>query len=326
MTRDPSIVAVLVFDRSPLFEMSVPLSVFTPDASAAEGHRFELQSVAAEPGALRTTGGLEIRAPYELDALETAGIVVVPAWRNPHERPGEPVLAALRAAHDDGAVIVGLCLGAFVLAAAGLLDGRRAVTHWAYADTLAADYPLVTVDSAALFVDEGDVLTSAGAAAGIDACLHLVRRTIGAGTAAAIAKRMVVPPQRSGAQAQYLDQPVPERVDDDLFEVIAHALENLGSPLDVEGMAARAHMSRRAFDRKFRAAVGDSPMRWLLHQRVLHAQRLLEGTDLSIDAIARHVGLGAGVSLRPHFRRQVGTSPQAYRQAFRAIDASGRLT
>ena len=326
MTRDPSIVAVLVFDRSPLFEMSVPLSVFTPDASAAEGHRFELQSVAAEPGALRTTGGLEIRAPYELDALQAAGIVVVPAWRNPHERPGEPVLAALRAAHDDGAVIVGLCLGAFVLAAAGLLDGRRAATHWAYADTLAADYPQVTVDSAALFVDEGDVLTSAGAAAGIDACLHLVRRTIGAGTAAAIARRMVVPPQRSGTQAQYLDQPVPERVDDDMFEVITHALEHLGSPLDVEGMAARAHMSRRAFDRRFRAAVGDSPMRWLLHQRVLHAQRLLEGTDLSIDAIARHVGLGAGVSLRPHFRRQVGTSPQAYRQAFRAIDASGRLT
>lgn len=326
MTRDPSVVAVLVFDRSPLFEMSVPLSVFTPDVSSETGHRFELQSVAAEAGVLRTTGGLEIRAPYELDALETAGIVVVPAWRNPHERPGEPVLAALRAAHADGAVIVGLCLGAFVLAAAGLLDGRRAATHWAYTGALAAAYPRVTVDAAALFVDEGDVLTSAGAAAGIDACLHLVRRTVGAGTAAQIARRMVVPPQRSGTQAQYLDQPVPERVDDDLFGVLAHALEHLDSPLDVEGMAARAHMSRRAFDRKFRAAVGDSPMRWLLHQRVLHAQRLLEGTDLSVDAIARHVGLGAGVSLRPHFRRQVGISPQAYRQAFRAVDASGRLT
>jgi transcriptional regulator GlxA family with amidase domain len=326
VTRDPLVVAVLVFDGSPLFEMSVPLSVFTPDVSPEVGHRFELQSVAAETDVLRTTGGLEIRAPYGLDALETAGIVVVPAWRNPHERPGEPVLAALRAAHAGGAVIVGLCLGAFVLAAAGLLDGRRAATHWAYVDALAAGYPDVTVDGAALFVDEGDVLTSAGAAAGIDACLHLVRRTIGAGTAAAIARRMVVPPQRSGTQAQYLDQPVPERVDDDMFQVIAHALEHLGSPLDVDGMAARAHMSRRAFDRKFRAAVGDSPMRWLLHQRVLHAQRLLEGTDLSVDAIARHVGLGAGVSLRPHFRRQVGVSPQAYRQAFRAIDATGRLT
>jgi transcriptional regulator GlxA family with amidase domain len=319
------VVAVLVFDRSPLFEMSVPLSVFTTDVSPG-GHRFELRSVAAEPGPLRTTGGLEIRAPYELDALGTAGIVVVPAWRDPRERPGEPVLAALRAAHADGAVIVGLCLGAFVVAAAGLLDGRRAATHWAFTGALAAAYPKVTVDPAALFVDEGDVLTSAGAAAGIDACLHLVRRMIGAGTAAAIARRMVVSPQRSGTQAQYLDQPVPERVDDDMFAVLAHALENLGSPLDVEGMAARAHMSRRAFDRKFRAAVGDSPMKWLLHQRVLHAQRLLEGTDLSVDAIARHVGLGAGVSLRPHFRRQVGTSPQAYRQAFRAIDASGRLT
>jgi len=320
------VVAVLVFDRSPLFEMSVPLSVFTPDVSSETGHRFELQSVAAEPGPLRTTGGLEIRAPYELDALETAGIVVAPAWRNPQERPGEPVLAALRAAHADGAVIVGLCLGAFVLAAAGLLDGRRAATHWAFTGALASAYPRVTVDAAALFVDEGDVLTSAGAAAGIDACLHLVRRTVGAGTAAQIARRMVVPPQRSGTQAQYLDQPVPERVDDDMFAVLAHALEHLDSPLDVEGMAARAHMSRRAFDRKFRADVGDSPMRWLLHQRVLHAQRLLEGTDLSVDAIARHVGLGAGVSLRTHFRRQVGVSPQAYRQAFRAIDASGRLT
>ena len=326
MTRDPSVVAVLVFDRSPLFEMSVPLSVFTPDVSPEAGHRFELRSVAAEPGPLRTTGGLEIRAPYELDSLETAGIVVVPAWRDPHERPGEPVLAALRAAHADGAVIVGLCLGAFVVAAAGLLNGRRAATHWALTGELAAAYPDVTVDPAALFVDEGDVLTSAGAAAGIDACLHLVRRTIGADTAAAIARRMVVPPQRSGTQAQYLDHPVPERVDDDLFKVLAHALEHLNSPLDVEAMAARAHMSRRAFDRKFRAAVGDSPMRWLMHQRVLHAQRLLEGTDLSVDAIARNVGLGAGVSLRPHFRRQVGTSPQAYRQAFRATDASGRLT
>ena len=326
MTRDPSVVSVLVFDRSPLFEMSVPLSVFSTDVLRGAGHRFELQSVAAEQGPLRTTGGLEIRAPYELDALGTAGIVVVPAWRDPHERPGEPVLAALQAAHADGAVIVGLCLGAFVVAAAGLLDSRRAATHWAFTGALAAAYPKVTVDPAALFVDEGDVLTSAGAAAGIDACLHLVRRTIGAGPAAAIARRMVVPPQRSGTQAQYLDQPVPGRVDDDMFAVLAHALEHLGSPLDVEGMAARAHMSRRAFDRRFRAVVGDSPMRWLLHQRVLHAQRLLEGTDLSVDAIARHVGLGAGVSLRPHFRRQVGISPQAYRQAFRAIDASGRLT
>jgi transcriptional regulator GlxA family with amidase domain len=326
MTRDLSMVAVLVFDRSPLFEMSVPLSVFASDVSPATEHRYELQSVAAEDGALRTTGGLEIRAPYKLEALQNAGIVVVPAWRNPHERPGEPVLAALRAAHAGGAVIVGLCLGAFVVAAAGLLDGKRAATHWAFTGALAAAYPDVTVDAAALFVDEGDVLTSAGAAAGIDACLHLVRRTMGASTAAAIARRMVVPPQRSGSQAQYLDQPVPERVDDVMFGVLAHALEHLDSHLDVDAMAARAHMSRRDFDRKFRAAVGDSPMRWLLNQRVLHAQRLLEGTDLSIDAIARHVGLDAGVSLRPHFRRQVGTSPQAYRQAFRAIDASGRVT
>jgi transcriptional regulator GlxA family with amidase domain len=168
------------------------------------------------------------------------------------------------------------------------------------------------------------VLTSAGAAAGIDACLHLVRRLLGAETASSIARRMISSPHRNGSQAQYLDQPVPERVADDMLAVIAHALEHLDAPLDVDAMAARAHLSRRAFDRRFRAAVGDSPMRWLVHQRVLHAQRLLEGTDLSVDAIARHVGLEAGVSLRPHFRRHVGVSPQAYRDAFRAGDAYGR--
>lgn len=323
MTRDASVVAVLVFDRAPLFEMSVPLSVFGSDALPGSGPRFELQSVAAEPGPLRTTGGLELKAPYGLEALERAGTVVVPAWRDPAERPGEPVLAALRAAHADGAVVVGLCIGAFVLAAAGLLDGKRAATHWACASTLATAYPDVTVDAAALFVDEGDVLTSAGAAAGIDACLHLVRRTFGPAAATAIARRMVVPPQRSGGQSQYIDYPLPQSVGDGLDTVLTHALEHLDSALDVGEMAARANMSRRDFDRKFRAAVGDSPLQWVLHQRVLHAQRLLEGTDLSIDAVARQVGLGAGVSLRPHFRRLVGVSPQRYRETFRAVDASG---
>ena len=324
MTRDPTVVAVLVFDGAPLFEMSVPLSVFGTDTTAGETPTYDLRSVAAEPGPLRTTGGLEVQAPYGLDALETAGIVVVPAWRDPGQRPGEPVLAALRAAHADGAVVVGLCLGAFVLAAAGLLDGRRAVTHWAFADTLAELHPQVSVDPGSLFVDEGDVLTSAGAAAGVDACLHLVRRTAGPAAAAAIGRRMVVPPQRAGSQAQYVDPALPDGVADTLSTVMAHVLEHLDAVVSVDELAARAHMSRRAFDRAFRAAVGESPLRWLVHQRVLRAQRLLEATDLPVDAVARRVGLGAAVSLRPPFTRQVGMSPQRYREAFRAAEAGGR--
>ena len=272
---------------------------------------------------MRTNGGLRLDAPHGLDALDRAGTVVVPVWRDAHERPAEPILAALQAAHADGAVVVGLCLGAFVLAAAGLLDGRRAATHWASAQLLASTYPEVEVDADVLFVDEGDVLTSAGSAAGIDACLHLVRRLHGPAAASAIARRMVVPPQRSGGQAQYIEHPLPpRRSGGELDDVLAYALAHLGNDLGVDDLAARAHLSRRTFDRRFRATTGSSPMQWLLHQRVLHAQRLLEGTDLSVDEVARRVGLSTGVSLRPHFRRAVGVSPQRYRDTFRARPTS----
>jgi transcriptional regulator GlxA family with amidase domain len=216
-----------------------------------------------------------------------------------------------------------------VLAATGLLDGRRAPTHWFHAPVLAARYPKVRVDSSVLFVDDGDLITSAGTAAGIDACLYLVRRGWGARAAAVIARRMVVPPQRSGGQAQYIDHPLPDRYDgDELAEVMTYALEHLDSRLDVNALAERAHLSRRTFDRRFRALSGISPLQWLLHQRILHAQRLLEDTDLPVDAIARQVGLATAVSLRPHFHRLVGVCPQTYRDTFRLSavprgDASG---
>jgi transcriptional regulator GlxA family with amidase domain len=213
---------------------------------------------------------------------------------------------------------VGLCLGAFVLAAAGLLDGRRSATHWFHAATLAAQYPNVRVDASALFVDEGDVVTSAGTAAGLDACLHVVRRFWGARAANAIARRMVVPPQRSGGQAQYVDEPVSEvHAKDDLALSMEYALEHLAEPLAIDALAARAHQSRRTFDRRFRAHTGVSPKQWLLHQRILRSQRLLENTDLSVDTVARQVGLANAVSLRPHFRRILGISPQSYRDSFR---------
>lgn len=320
MPRDRATVAVLMFDRAPMFETAVPISVFGADRTASGAPAFTLLPVAAEPGPLRSTGGVQLHAPYGLDALERAGTVVVPTWRDPLEDPPEPVLAAIRAAHSGGALVVGLCLGAFVLAAAGLLEGRRAATHWFFAPTLAARYPGITVDPDVLFVDDGDLVTSAGTAAGLDACLHVVRRTWGAKAATAIARRMVVPPQRSGGQAQFIDQPVPEvRADESLSSAMTYALEHLAEPLDVDALARRSHLSRRTFDRRFRALTGSSPLQWLLYQRILHARWLLEDTDLPVDTVARHVGLANAVSLRPHFHRVLGVSPQRYRDTFRSV-------
>ncbi|MHB1801394.1 MAG: GlxA family transcriptional regulator [Actinomycetes bacterium] len=312
-------VAVLMFDRAPLFETSVPLSVFGVDRATSGAPRFDVLAVAAHGSSIRTTGGIELTAPHGLEVLRGADVIVVPSWRDPAERPPQPVLDALADAHARGTTVVGLCLGAFVLAAAGLLDGRRAATHWFHAPALAQQYPLVRVDPTVLFVDHGDVLTSAGTAAGIDACLHLVRTAHGARAAAAIARRMVVAPQRAGGQAQFIDQVVLERHGtDQLSDVLDHALAHLADELDVDDLVVRARMSRRTFDRRFRLLTGTSPHQWLLHQRILAAQRLLEDTDLPVDAVATKVGFGTGVSLRPHFRRIVGVSPQAYRGAFRA--------
>ncbi|MFC0435207.1 GlxA family transcriptional regulator [Kutzneria buriramensis] len=317
MSRDKATVAVLMFDRAPMFETSVPISVFGVDRTSTGAPAFTLLPVAGEPGPLTTTGGVQVVPPHGLDALDRAGIVVAPSWRNTAERPPEPALRALRAAHEDGALVVGQCMGAFVLAAAGLLDGRRAATHWFHAPALAANYPLVTVDPGVLYEDDGDVITSAGTAAGIDACLHVVRRLWGASAATAIARRMIVAPQRSGGQAQYIDHPILELPDGDrLGAAMVFALEHLDEPLEVDTLAAHAHLSRRTFDRQFRAVVGISPLQWLLHQRILHAQRMLEQTDLPVDVIARRVGFTAGVSLRPSFRRIVGVSPQDYRNTF----------
>jgi transcriptional regulator GlxA family with amidase domain len=247
--RDAMRVAVMLFDRAPMFEAAVPISVFGVDRSDTGAPRFDLRVVAAEPGPLTTTGGLRLDAPYELDTLDGAGTVVVPSWRDPGEPPPARALEALRTAHADGATIAGLCLGAFVLAAAGLLEGRRAATHWLYAPTLAAAHPDVRVDPTVLYVDHGDVLTSAGTAAGIDACLHLVRRRHGAQAATAIARRMVVPPHRTGGQSQYIEHPVPERADDDpLVGVLDHAVRHLDHDIDVDTLAGRAHLSRRTFD------------------------------------------------------------------------------
>lgn len=320
--RRQEVVAVLLFSGGPIFESSIPLSVFGIDRQDAGVPRYRLLVCAGEEGPLRTTGGLELSAPYGLEALSRAGTVVVPAWRSISQPPPEESLEALRRAHEEGARIVGLCTGAFVLAAAGLLDGRPATTHWMYAPTLAKRYPSVHVDPRELFVDDGDVLTSAGTAAGIDLCLHVVRTDHGSEAANALARRLVVPPRRSdwsGTAQRHLDRSLPEEIGGDpLAEVVAWALEHLHEQFDVETLAARAYMSRRTFDRRFRTLTGSAPLQWLITQRVLQAQRLLETSEYSVDEVAGRCGFRSPVALRGHFRRQLGSSPAAYRAAYRA--------
>jgi transcriptional regulator GlxA family with amidase domain len=252
-----------------------------------------------------------------LDAAGAAGVIIVPAWRAPFEPPPQRLLQVLRDAYEDGAIVAGLCIGAFVLAAAGLLDGRRATTHWLWAPLFRERFPAVEFDPAVLYVDEGRLITSAGTAAGLDACLHLVRRERGARAAAAVARRMVVAPHRAGGQAQFVDSmEISQNTEGPMGELMAWAVAHLNEEITVARLAARLNVSRRTFDRQFRGVTGESPLRWLVHQRIIAAQQLLETTRLTIDAVARNVGFASAISMRPHFRNQVGVSPQQYRQAF----------
>ncbi|WP_327320452.1 helix-turn-helix domain-containing protein [Streptomyces sp. NBC_01235] len=316
--RDPSTVAVVMADGLPLLEMAVPGRIFGLRLDQPDLPRHTVLAVTVEDASITTSDGITLVPPHGIEAIDRAGLVVVPTWHQPGSiAPPERLLAALRQAHRDGAVVAGLCLGAFVVAAAGLLQGRRATTHWAYADALAATYPDITVDGAALYIDEGAVLTSAGSAAGIDACLHLLRRGHGAAAAATVARALVVAPHRTGNQAQFIPAPIPPAAHGDaLDDVIAHTLANLAQPADIDALARRANMSRRTFDRRFSARTGSPPLKWLLTQRVLLAQHLLESTSLPVDVVARRTGFSDAVALRPHFRRLVGIPPQAYRQAF----------
>lgn len=319
--RRAETIAVLLFAETPILESSIPISVFGVDRRDAGVPNYRLLVCAAEPGPLRTTGGVELIAPHGLDGLHRAGTVIVPAWHSPSRKPPAPVLEALRRAHREGARVVGLCGGAFVLAAAGLLDDRPATTHWMYAPALAKSFPKVRVDPRELYVDDGDVLTSAGTAAGIDLCLHLVRIDHGADAANALARRLVVPAHRVGGQAAYMDLSLPEEISGDpLATVISWALENLQEKFDIEVLATRAYMSRRTFDRRFRSLTGSAPLQWLLTQRVLQAQRMLETTELQVEEIARRCGFRSPVALRGHFRKQLGIPPAAYREAFRTRD------
>ncbi len=311
-------VALVVFDRIAPFEMAVPCEVFGADRSDMGLPNYRFLVCAAEEGLLRTDAEFGIVAPYGLDALYEAQTVVLPAWRDVEEVPPTKLLDALREVYERGTRIVSLCTGAFILAAAGLLDGRRVTTHWMHAGRLAERFPRVEVDPNVLYIDEGQVLTSAGTAAGIDLCLHLVRLDHGAEVANAFARRMVVPPHRDGGQAQYVRMPVAESHEEEpLSGTLAWAGANLGEPLTVSGMAQHARMSERTFARRFREVTGTTPLRWVLRQRILAAQRRLESSEDPVERIAQDCGFGTGATLRLHFGREVGVSPTRYRNTFK---------
>ncbi|MBM2615405.1 helix-turn-helix domain-containing protein [Actinoplanes sp. LDG1-06] len=326
MTREATTVGIIVGDGAPILEVAVAPRVFEIDHSRRGGPRFDVRAAGEHPSRLGTSAGIALHAPHPLSALDGAGVVVIPGWRLPGGRPTAPeVLDAVRRAHDEGATVVGLCLGAFVLAEAGLLDGRRATTHWLCLAEFAGRFPDVDVVGDALFVDEGRIVTSAGSAAGLDACLHLLRREHGPEVANTTARALVVAPQRPGGQAQFVEQPVPPLdAGDPVTTAMRFALEHLDDPgLDVARLAAEASLSRRSFDRRFRDTAGCSPLQWLLHQRVLRAQHILSTTALPIDTVARACGFSDGVALRPHFRRLVGVPPQTYRASFSAVREAG---
>ncbi|WP_203335642.1 helix-turn-helix domain-containing protein [Nocardioides limicola] len=307
-------VAVPVYDGVTPFELGVLCEAFGLDRSDQGVPTLDFAVCGAAPTA-RTTGGFSITVDHDLARMVEADLIAIPAIpRDRHIPPS--VVDAVRAAFDRGARVLTVCSGAFVAGAAGLLDDRECTTHWLYTDELAARFPRATVIPEVLYVDAGQVVTSAGTAAGIDASLHIWRQEYGADIASTIARRMVIPPQRDGGQAQFITRPVPECHAETLGPLLAWVTENLDQPLDVTTLAARALMSSRTFARRFRDEVGSTPHAWITHQRVIRAEQLLERSDHSVDRIARDVGFGNAATLRHHFTRLRGLSPQAYRRSF----------
>ncbi|WP_424571091.1 GlxA family transcriptional regulator [Streptomyces sp. CH-036] len=316
VSRHHHVVALLNDPQSP-FELACAAEVFGGVHTEAPA-RYTFEVCARRPGPLSTTAGYPLLVESGLEALRRADTVVVPGWQPPGGPVPDDVLDALRAAHRRGARTVSICTGAFVLAQAGLLDGRRATTHWRRTGQLAATFPEVSVAEDVLYVDHGDVATSAGSGAGIDLCLHLVRSDLGSSYAAQVARSMVLPPHRDGSQLQYAPPPTPAGpgTDASLAPVLEWALTRLAADLSVGRLAAYAGLSPRTFARRFVRQVGVSPGQWLLQQRIDAARSLLERTDLPVETVAARVGLSSAVNLRRRFRTAVGTTPGAYRRLF----------
>lgn len=322
----PYRVALVAFPGIRAFDVSVITEVWGTDRTDRGAPAFELRRVATDTTTpIPMRGGLALHPDRTLGWLDHADLVVIPGLDDDLTPAPTPVLQALSRAHARGTTLAALCAGAFTLAQAGLLDGRRAITHWNLADQLRTRHPHVTVVPDALFIEDDNIWTAAGTAAGIDLCLHLVRRSHGAETAATIARSMVTAPFRTGTQAQFIEHPTPrtDRDADALAAVREYALSRLHEPLTVADLAAHAGMSPRTFARHFTAATGTTPLRWLLDQRVAAAQKLLERTDLPMPEVARRAGFGSEVTMRQHFASRLATSPRAYRAAFTTVSGAG---
>ncbi len=304
-----------VIDQGALtFDLAIPCEVFGVDRRDIADPWYDFLLVAAGRARVRTQTGFTILAPHGLPELARADTIVVPGWSDPDAPPSEELCTALRDAHDRGARIVSLCTGAFVLAAAGLLDGRRATTHWLFADRLRERFPTVELDPDVLYVTDEQVMTSAGTAAGIDLCLHIVALDYGVHVANRVARRIVMPPYRAGGQAQYVEQPM--ETGGALAPLLDWAREHVPTGVTIDDLARRAAMSRRTLTRRFRRATGLPPGEWLQQERLRVAQQLLETRDEPLTAIARQAGYDSETTMRSHFAARLGTSPRAYRQTF----------
>jgi len=320
MARDPSriLVAVVAFQRVIPFHLSVPCIVFG-EGIPAPYEAFDVRVCAGEDGPITTSTGFGLTGLHPIELLEEADAIVIPGWRDTLDEPPKALLDALIRAHARGAQIVGLCFGTHVLACAGLLDGRRATTHWELADEIARRFPKVVMNPDVLYVQDGNVLTSAGTAASLDACLHVLRQRLGATVANRAARRLVVAPHREGGQAQFIEQPVPKAAADTrLAQLLDSIRERLDEPHTLDSLADHVSMSRRSFTRHFRALTGTTVKAWLLTERLARAQTLLESSDVSIEAISQAVGFGSVAALRQHFREGFGVSPTAWRLSFRS--------
>jgi AraC family transcriptional activator FtrA len=310
-------VVVLTYDGLCTFEFGIVVEVFglpRPEMGR-DWYRFHVCSI--EGKRVRAAGGVIVESEANSARLARAGTIVIPGWKSPYEKPPARLIAALRQAHARGTRLVSICSGVFVLAATGLLNGRRATTHWRYVAALRSLYPKIQVDPDVLYIDGGMILTSAGSAAGIDLCLHIVRRDFGAEIANQVARRLVVPPHRDGGQAQFIDAPLPQSPRGDLAPLLRWLEANLRRELSVELLAGRAGMSPRTFARQFRRQTGTTPHQWVTHLRLLAAQRQLERSRDSIDEVAEAVGWQTAATLRQHFGKHLGTAPTSYRRRFR---------
>ncbi|MFG7038948.1 transcriptional regulator FtrA [Burkholderia pseudomallei] len=315
----PHLVVALAYDRLCTFEFGCVVELFALPRPELGVDWYRFAVCASEPGPVRAAGGIKVQAPYRLALMDRADTIVIPGWRDPDETPPEPLLKKLRAAHRRGARLCSICSGVFVLAAAGVLDGATVTTHWRYAERLQARYPALRVNPDALYVDAGQIVTSAGSAAGLDMLMHLVRRDHGSAIANRVAQRLVLPPHRDGGQAQFVPRPLPSVGGDRLAKLIEWMRAHAGQPHTLASLAARAAMSPRTLQRQFRDATGLGPYEWLIRERVGLAKEMIERDPaLPVARVAALAGFGSEESLRRHFRRIAATSPAAYRRSFDA--------